>query len=211
MFSLVVINQHGTTYVIYMYMAKLYLGIDCSSTTIGLSLIQSDNGLFELKDCKYYKPDKKCDLFESLSKTKKYIIELLKEWNPDVVAIEEIAEFFAPGRSTSKTIIKLATYNRMVGLTVYEALQKPPVMVNVNTARSILRPKDYSGKLAKEDVPLVVAAILKTDFPWKLNKKGKPADENYDMADSIAVALAQAALDIGNVRKTKTSGKKQIM
>jgi Holliday junction resolvasome RuvABC endonuclease subunit len=189
-------------------MGKLYLGIDCSSTTIGLALIDSDNGLFELKDCRYYKPDKKCDLFESLSKTKKCIIELLEEWKPNEVVIEEIAEFFAPGKSTSKTIIKLATYNRMVGLTVYEALQKPPVMLNVNTARSVLRPKDYAGKLAKEDVPTVVAAILKTEFPWKLNKKGKPADENYDMADAIAVALAQAALDLGNVRKTKRSSKK---
>jgi Holliday junction resolvasome RuvABC endonuclease subunit len=187
-------------------MGKLYLGIDCSSTTIGLSLIEVGNGQFTLKECEYYKPDKKSDLFESLLKTRLYIIEKVKEWKPDEVVIEEIAKFFAAGKSTAETIIKLTTYNRCVGLAVYETLQKPPVMANVNSARAVLRPRDYPGKLAKEDVPKVVAAVLKVEFPWQYKKKGGIADESYDMADSIAVALAQAALDLTKdepLKKTK--------
>ena len=175
------------------------MGIDCSSTTIGLCLIESGEDGFKLKKCEYYKPDKKSDLFESLSKTRNYILDIIKEWTPDEVVIEEIAKFFAPGKSTAETIIKLATYNRTVGLAVYEGLHQAPVMVNVNSARAVLRPKGYPGKLAKEDVPKVVAAVLHIEYPWKYNKKGKISDESYDMADAIAVALSQALVE--KVRK----------
>ena len=181
------------------------MGLDISSTTIGLSLIGSNGSEFTLEDYDYYKPDKKCSLFEALSKTKKYIIKTLDRWQPDVVAIEEIAEHFSI--STSKTIVKLTTYNRVVGLTIYENSDTLPVMVNVNTARSIIRPKSHKGRLMKEDVPEVVAAIMKCDFPWVLKKTGKkagePADESYDIADSIAVALAVAALDCVKDKKSK--------
>ena len=178
------------------------MGLDISSTTIGLSLIGSNGSEFTLEDYDYYKPDKKCSLFEALSKTKKYIIKTLDKWHPDVVVIEEIAEHFSI--STSKTIVKLTTYNRIVGLTVYENSNTLPVMMNVNTARSIIRPKSHKGRLMKEDVPEVVAAIMKCDFPWVLKKTGKKADESYDIADSIAVALAVAALDsVKNDKKSK--------
>ena len=179
-----------------------YLGFDVSSTTIGLCLIEENKSKFSLKHCAYYKPDKKVNLFESLFKTRKFVMDKIKEWKPDVVVIEEIAEHITGSGSTSKTIVKLATYNRTVGLAAYEALQKEPVMINVNTARSILRPKGYKGRLAKEDVPTVVAAIMKCEFPWKLKKTGKPFDENYDMADSMAVVLAYGALELAKNDKS---------
>lgn len=172
------------------------MGWDISSTTIGLSLIEVYKGSFSLKKYELYKPNKKVDLFESLKQTRDFVIKKVKEWRPDEVVIEEIAEHITGSGSTSKTIVKLATYNRTVGLAVYEALQKAPVMLNVNTARSLLRPKGYKGRLIKEDVPKVVAAIMKCDFPWKYKKNGKIADESYDIADAMAVALAQAAKDI---------------
>jgi len=186
-------------------MGKLYTGFDVSSTTIGLCLIQEDNKSFLLKEYKFYKPNKKTHLFESLLQTRNFIIKTLNKWNPDEVVIEEIAEHFQGSGSTSKTIVKLATYNRTVGLAAYEVLQKPPVMVNVNTARSILRPKGYAGRLKKEDVPQVVAAILKIEFPWEFKKNGKIADESYDMADAMAVALAQGALELSKNVRTNAS------
>jgi Holliday junction resolvasome RuvABC endonuclease subunit len=145
----------------------------------------------------YYKPPptKKVSLFESLSQTKAYILDVVNNWSPDKVVIEDISEYMG-NRSTSKTIIKLAVYNRTVGLAVFEEINEVPLLINVNTVRSILRPKGYKGRLAKEDVPDVVAAIMKIDFPYVFKKSGKVADESCDMADAMAVALAQAALDI---------------
>lgn len=180
-----------------------YLGLDVSSTTIGISLIEYKNKKFSLIECEYYKPSKKDSLFESLHKTKEHLIKILKDYKPDVVVIEDIAEHFQQNQSSSKTIVKLATYNRTVGLTVYEELKKEPVMINVNTARSIIRPKGYRGRLAKEDVPEVVAAILGCEFPWQFKKNGKIADESYDMADSLAVALAHAATIVSTHSKIK--------
>lgn len=168
------------------------LGLDISSTTIGIGLVEEKNKKFSLIHQEYYKPSKG-NLFESLYNVRIKIQNILTEHKPDEVVLEDIAEFF-PNKSTSKTIIKLAVYNRTVGLVVYEYLKKEPELMNVNTVRAIIKPKGYRGKLAKEDVPEVVAAVLKTKFPWVLKKNDKIAVESYDVADAIAVALAFGAL-----------------
>jgi Holliday junction resolvasome RuvABC endonuclease subunit len=177
------------------------MGLDVSSSCIGLSLISENNSKFELIKLESYKPDKKNGLFDSLLKTQKHIREILKEWKPDTVVIEDIAQHFAGGASSAGTIITLAIYNRMIGLTVYETTGKDPELLNVNTVRSIIRPKNISGKLPKEDVPEVVAAILNIEFPYIYKKKGNIDPESYDRADSIAVAVAYAALQISKKEK----------
>lgn len=177
------------------------MGLDISSSCIGLSLIKEENNKLHLINVESYKPPKDCNLFQSLLETKEFIKNKVNEWNPDNVVIEDIAQHFAGGASSAKTIIKLAIYNRTVGLAVYEATNKVPELLNVNTVRSIIRPKNISGKLPKEDVPEVVAAILNTEFPYIYNKKGKIDTESYDIADSLAVAVAYAALQIANKQK----------
>lgn len=179
----------------------IVMGLDISSTCIGLSLIEEKDYKFKLLEIDSYKPNKENGIFDALLKTKEYIRSKLKEWKPDKVVIEDIAQHFAGGASSAKTIITLAIYNRTIGLTVYEELGQEPNLMNVNTVRSIIKPKGFSGKLPKEDVPEVVAAILKIDFPYIYNRKGKIADESLDRADSIAVALAFAAQDIAEKEK----------
>lgn len=182
---------------------KTYLGLDISSSTIGLALIErKENNKFCLLHKEYYKPSKKDTLFETLSKTKKFISDKVKELKPDKVIIEDISEYMG-GKSTSKTIIKLAVFNRTVGLTIYEECGIMPELINVNTVRSIIRPKGYKGRLAKEDVPDVVAAILKIEYDYIYKKTGKIADESYDIADAIAVALAYAATETVREQESK--------
>lgn len=176
-----------------MYIKKI-LGLDISSTTIGYSVVKSNKTGYKLLKKGYYKPLKDCSLFESLLETKKFILDLVEENKPDDIAIEDITEFIQ-GKSTSKTIIKLTTYNRMIGLTIYEKLGIEPTLLNVNTIRSVIKPKGYKGRLSKEDVPEVVAKILNEDFEYIYNKKGAIAVESYDIADAIAVSLAHIALE----------------
>jgi len=175
------------------------LGLDISSATIGAALIEPNDDGFKLKYHEYFKPPKKVSLFESLYETRQWIIEKMLAWAPSEVVMEDIAKHFTSaggmGKSSAATMIKLAVYNRTVGLAVYENLNRDPHLINVHTVRSIVKPGGYKGRLSKDDVPEAVAAILKIDFPYKLKKTGKIAEESYDVADAIAVALAFGALE----------------
>lgn len=170
------------------------LSFDASTSTIGVAIIDFNDSEIKLFHFEFFKPPKpspKISIFQRLKKVKEYTLKLLNEFKPDIVAIEEFAQFMG-GRSGAKTIIPLAVFNRTIGLTVYEVTGKEPIMCNVNSIRAAL--KISSDRPAKEDMPNIVAHHLKIEFPWfkKQNKKTKEfliAEENYDVADAMAVGL----------------------
>ena len=166
-----------------------YVGLDISSTTIGISSLEETNGEIKLISTEYFKPDKKENIFELLTHTRAYIIDRVKALAPDVVVIEDIAMFMGK-HSTADTIVLLAVLNRTIGLTIYEELGFAPVLLNVNSARSILRPKDHLGKLVKEEIPDILRINYGIKYDYKLKRNGEYAAETFDMADAIAIALA---------------------
>lgn len=169
------------------------MGLDVSSTTIGLSIVKEEDGKFSLEHTEYYKPSKKNeDIFQTLHETKEWIKERIKTLKPDDVAVEDIAKHFSVGSSSANTVIVLAIFNRTVGLGIYEATGHGPKLWAVRSARALIKPKAYEGELKKEDVPEVLGYLLQTPFPYKYKKNGKIADETFDMADSIVIALSEA-------------------
>jgi len=165
---------------------KRVLGLDASSTTIGLCLVKYDEAHVELEHVEYYKPPKKGNIFERLQKVRAYISDKVEELNPDDVALEDIILFMS-GNSTAKTITTLAVLNRTVGLAIADATGKPPYLYNVMAIRHKIKQDKKLPK--KEEIPELVAKILDIEFPYKYNRKEKIAKENEDMADAIAVAL----------------------
>jgi len=167
------------------------LGLDISSSTIGVSLIEQNDKNLKLKllHYEYYKPPKEGSIFERLSAIKSYILEILSKHKPDEVVIEDYIQFMSGG-SGAKTIQLLAIINRTVGLTVYEKIGKVPHLLGVPTIRKLIKPEGYEGKVGKEEVPEIVAEILGIKFPWEYNKKARAIIENYDIADGIAVGIA---------------------
>lgn len=167
------------------------LGLDISSTTIGVSLIEQNHKNFKLKLLHYefFKPPKEGSIFERLSAIKSYILEILSKHKPDEVVIEDYIQFMSGG-SGAKTIQLLAIINRTAGLTVYEKTGKVPHLLGVPTIRKLIKPQGFEGKISKEEVPEIVANILGIKFPWEYNKKKRAIIENYDIADGIAVAIA---------------------
>lgn len=161
------------------------MGLDASSSTIGYSIIDCNDNKIELITCNYIKPPKKGNIFDRLIKTQKLIEIILKEYKPDIVAIEDIAKFME-GLSTSNTIIILAVFNRSVGLACMNFLKHPPALYNVMRIRHGLK---FSKQLPKkQEIPELVATHLNIKFPF-IEKDGAQIEENFDMADSIAVAL----------------------
>ncbi len=164
------------------------LGLDASTTTIGLAVIDHDNYqnpvLFTVE---FFKPPKKGDLFNKLAQVRQFVIDKIQEYHPDEIVLEDIL-LFMKGHSTAATISSLAVLNRTVGLAVYDTLNRPPILLNVMKIRHAI--KQDKTLPAKENIPELVATILKIEFPYVFNKKKKISPESYDMADAIAVALA---------------------
>lgn len=171
------------------------LGLDASTNTIGICVLDfTIDGYFNLVHYSYYKPPKKGHPIEKLAVTKSTIENIIENYNPNFIALEDII-LFMKGRSTAKTTTSLAALNRTVGLAVYEKTRKPPTLLNVLTIRHAIKENEVPDK---EQIPEFVAKKLNIQFPWILNSKNNPIPENYDIADGMAVALAYACLTIKN-------------
>ena len=184
------------------------MGLDASSTTIGLCLLRYDDRKIELEHVEFYKPPKKGDVFERLQAVRQYIFDMTSTLKPDAAALEGILLWMGGGKrcpvckqkmgrqSTAKTITTLTALNRTVGLAVLDKLGKSPNMYNVMSIRHKIKKEKKIPK--KEEVPERVAEILGIDFPYKLNKLKNRAKENEDMADAIAVALCHIFVERKN-------------
>lgn len=183
-------------------MKKIVLGFDCSSSVVGWSALEIDEDTKNIKELKsgYHKVIKTGLLMERIVHTRNAINNILKEVNPDYVGIEQIIEFMK-GKSTAKTIVSLATFNRMIALCAYDFLNKSPEFFNVMSIRHGLKLNKQLPK--KEDMPELVAYHLEIKFPYQKNKKDKIKTENYDMADGMAVALYYAFLLTGKKKAKK--------
>ena len=184
------------------------MGLDASSTTIGLCLLRYDDKNIELEHVEFFKPPKKGNVFERLQAVRKYIFDMIFVLNPDVVALEEILLWMGGGnrcpvckqkmgrQSTAKTITTLTALNRTVGLAILDKTGKSPLLYNVMSIRHKI--KEDKKIPSKEEVPERVAKILGIKFPYKLNKLKNIAKENEDMADAIAVALCHIFIERKN-------------
>lgn len=186
-------------------MVKTILGFDVSSTTIGYCVLSWDDTTNDIKlvMANYIKPIKKGTIIERIVDTRNKIQKIIVAAQPDYLAIEDIIQFMA-GKSTAKTIIMLTTFNRMIGLTCYDYLGRAPEFFNIMTIRHGLKMNKDLPK--KEDMPALVAQHLGITFPYEYNKAGKVKEESMDKADGMAVALYQAFLLSGRVKR---KGKKK--
>lgn len=181
---------------------KRIMGLDASTTTIGLCVIDFDDSGKTLVHHEFFKPPKKGDIFERLATVRDFIFERLDGYRPDSVVLEDII-LFMKGHSTAKTVSSLAVLNRTVGLSVFNHSGRSPTLMNVMKIRHSL--KLDKALPAKDEMPGLVAHHLGlSSFPWRYNKKGKLMEENYDMADSMAVALAFIKLSAVEFKPKKT-------
>jgi Holliday junction resolvasome RuvABC endonuclease subunit len=177
---------------------KRVLGFDVSSTTIGYCVLEVDDqtGKIDFILASYLKPAKKGGIIDRIADTRSKIRDIIEQVKPDYIAIEDIIQFMK-GKSTAKTIIMLTTFNRMIGLLVYDYLKRSPELYSVMSIRHGLKFDKVFPK--KEDMPSLVAKHLGITFPYEMNKKGKIKIESFDMADGVAVALYYAFVLTGKI------------
>jgi Holliday junction resolvasome RuvABC endonuclease subunit len=171
---------------------KKVMGLDISSTTIGICLLSYNDKKIILDHVSYYRPPKKGNLFERLAVVREYIRGKVDELKPDFVTIEDIV-LYMKGKSSATTVTTLAVLNRIIGLTVFDKLNKPPYLYNAMRIRhAIKKGKDLPSK---QDIPELVADILQVKFPYVKNRNGDNAKENEDMADAIACGICHIYMD----------------
>jgi Holliday junction resolvasome RuvABC endonuclease subunit len=186
-------------------MATRILALDASTTTIGISILDYDGYHTVLTHHEFYKPDKANGIIHMLKAARAYILDLIDVFKVDEVVIEEYTKFMK-GRSSAATIIPLAILNTTIQLSISDKFGITVVPLNVLKIRHAIKKDKILPK--KEEIPELVAEILGIDFPW-VERKGKIRIENYDVADSIAVALAYIKLQQSSPKKHKRSKKRR--
>ena len=189
------------------------LSLDASSTTIGIAVIEYDDGyVASLVHQEYYKPNKKVDVLEMLLETRTYILGLVKEHKVNEVAIEDYVKSMH-GASNANTIQLLAILNMTLRLTILDNTGIRVQPYNVMKIRHAIKFEKILPK--KEDIPELVAKHLGIEFPWyyKINRKTKLQEvraESYDVADAIAVGLAHVKILSSGVKQAaKKKSKKR--
>jgi Holliday junction resolvasome RuvABC endonuclease subunit len=180
------------------------MGLDCSTTTIGICILDYDGYSTQIVLDDYYKPDKSLGELIMLQKAREYILNLFVKFKVQELAIEDYIRFFK-GNSSAKTIIPLAIINTTIRLAILD-LGIIPESLNVLKIRHTLKLTKELPK--KEDIPELVAKHLGIDYPWryKINKRTKQQVvmiESYDVADALAVGLASIYLKTAPKKKSR--------
>ncbi|MCZ2224500.1 MAG: crossover junction endodeoxyribonuclease RuvC [Chitinophagales bacterium] len=163
------------------------LSFDVSSTTTAYCLLDTKNPLLVL-DYGFIKPKKNINILEKLRLLELDITNIVNRCSPDEIAIEDIA-MFMKGKSTANTIVTLALFNRVVGLTCHK-MGKTPELYSVLKIRHGL--KINKTFPAKEEMPQLLETRFNIKFPYLYNKKGKIKTESYDVADAFSVGFYHA-------------------
>src|ERR1035437_9955848 len=136
---------------------KRVMGLDISSTTIGLCAIDQYDGYVTLYHVEYFKPPKKGHIFERLAKVRDYISEKVKQLKPDEVVMEDFL-LAMPKKTSANTIALLAVFNRITGMAVYDALGKPAIAYLPYTIRKAISINDQVP--SKEEVPMFLEKLM---------------------------------------------------
>jgi Holliday junction resolvasome RuvABC endonuclease subunit len=191
-------------------MTRRVMGLDASTTTIGISIIDyEDDFKPSLVHCEYYKPDKTNGMLEMLHLARTYIISLFGKYNVQEFVIEDYVRFMK-GKSSAGTVIPLAILNMTLRLAILD-IGITPETLNVLKIRHAIKLTKVLPK--KEEIPELVSQHLNIPYPWlyKMNTRKKlqvVMEESYDVADSMAVALAWAKLQTTPKKKSRSKAVK---
>ena len=178
-----------------------YIGLDISTSIIGICLLDSKYNLVNL----HFENLKKIKCMFSKAKSIKNKLEELQksyDFEEDIkLSIEESFQSFSKGFSSAKTLSQLNRFNGIVSYIAAEVYSVVPVYINVNSARKNLSIKldRKSNVTTKEQIFSWVKLQEDTkDFVWpeKILKSGpnkglvKFDESCYDMSDAYVICKA---------------------
>jgi Holliday junction resolvasome RuvABC endonuclease subunit len=176
-------------------MKEVVLGLDVSTSKIGLSIMDYNNNLISCQVIKLNSKDslfKRClELENILSKINgiNYINNNNKLYIKEVF-IESPFMMFSGGKTTAMTMAKLQRFNGMVSYMVRREIGIEPVMIAANKARGLVGLKLKRGDNTKLKVIEWVQNEYPKDFIVEYTRHGNPKPGTDDKADSVVIAKA---------------------
>lgn len=169
----------------------MILGLDISTTIVGVALIDTNGNLIVSEHWDITKQD---TLFEKAEMIGSLLWALKNEHNISHVFIETALKKFIPGRSRADTLIKLAKFNGIVSWLSFDTFNQTPVFINVNTARTLYGlsfPRGTKGPQRKKMVVEAVNDKEKSAFRYEMARGGKNYKKGTDdRADAVVIARA---------------------
>lgn len=148
----------------------IILGIDPGTATTGYGVLQSENGKLKMIDNGCVLTDKDLPMPERLTLLGEGIARVIREFSPEVMAIEELFYF-----KNKKTVISVGQAR---GVAVFVG-KNAGLLIHEYTPLQVKQAVTGYGRAEKKQVQLMVKSILRLrDIP-------KPDDA----ADALAVAI----------------------
>lgn len=165
----------------------MILGIDVSTSKVGLAIIDFDGNL---KTYDLIKFKKEHSLEQRALSFENKIVKLDKYYQIYSVYIEQPAMMFRGGKTTAMTMAKLQRFNGMCSYACRKVFDFDPDMVHPNTARkkmNISIPRSVENKKT-----YIINEVQKhyPSFTYQTTRFGNPKPGTDDMADAIVVAYA---------------------
>lgn len=168
----------------------MILGLDISTSVIGITWFSDDYKFLEIS---YLKFKKGTCLFTKLDEFITFFENKYGKLNISSIGIEEPLKAFKGKFSSADTIQKLTQMNALISGYLYRKYRLKPSYYNVNAARKLVFPNLVIPQSAPNKKYLIWEAVMKLEptINWVYSATThKLIDENFDMADSYVVITA---------------------
>jgi len=165
---------------------KVILGIDVSTSKVGLSVIDYNSNLLK---CEVIKLDSKKPLEDRCLRLEQ-VIKNYSNYKVNEIFIEQPFSAFSGGKTSAMTMSKLQRFNGMCSFMVRRLMDIQPALIAANRARSLNGIKVKRGENTKKKIIEWVAAKYPDDFLVEYTRYGNPKPGTDDMADAVVIALA---------------------
>ena len=165
----------------------LYLGLDISSSVIGVSIIDKNEKLFVLDSIKLTSST----LYSLYDKADRGIEELKRivgNHKINKIFVEANAKMFTKGFSSADTLMTLAKINGIISYLSHKAFGAKIIDVNVSSARKAIGFKNVQAdkRPVKEKLFAYVTSTLHPEYPWKKYTPTSGKNKGQEIYDPTA-------------------------
>ena len=169
-----------------------FLALDISGSTIGWSIFDEFGSEINLFKYGHIKPmsKKKASGLLHVRLNDAYIrmSDIINEFTPEKLIVEDYALKFSAGKSSANTIKVLSVFNEVIRLCAYQTGIKEIEAINVNTARKLIK-NEYSFEILEKSDSIPFSEKF---FNYKVtkNRQDNTKSECQDECDSIVIGVA---------------------
>lgn len=178
-----------------------YLGLDISTSVIGICLIEKNEQLCVLDAVKLTTGT--LNMWQKADKGIEEIKRLVGGRKIEKIFVEANAKMFTQGFSSADTLLTLAKFNGIISYLSHKVFDAEVVDVNVSSARKAIgfKANKADQRSRKEQVFSYVTA-MHPDYPWKTHvaKTGKSKgqevfnEEMKDACDAFVIVIGGSRL-----------------